>query len=104
MRFIVSFQYGHTSVRNDHETFKGLKSYLVDASARRSREHMMEAFSMLPYEPYVPIRRQVLTLLRAVNWTRKQLGLEPVPTSCLRLKRRIHWPFEAAGDGRISAA
>ena len=29
----------------------------------------------------------------AVNRARKQAGLEPVPNTCLRLKRRVYRPF-----------
>lgn len=47
-------------------------------------------------EPYAPIRRQVLNLLRTVNRVRKQDGFEPVPTSCLRLKRRVYRPLGAS--------
>ncbi|MBU0717022.1 MAG: hypothetical protein KJ749_02135 [Planctomycetes bacterium] len=65
---------------------------------------MAGEFGLVDFEPYAPVRRQLLNLLRAVNRARKEAGLEPVPMSCLRLKRRIYRPFDAAGDGRIRAA
>ncbi len=40
-------------------------------------------------EPYAPIRRQLLNILRAVNTKRKLAGKGPVPTSALRLRRRV---------------
>lgn len=90
----VSYRNGHASVRIDRETYRRLKVYLTDLAPRRSAEHMIEEFRMLHFEPYAPIRRQLLNLLRAVNRTRKWAGLNAVPTSCLRLKRRIYKPFK----------
>ena len=55
---------------------------------------MVEEFGMLRFEPYAPVRRQLLNLLRAVNRARKQAGFEPVPVECLRLKRRIYRPLD----------
>ncbi len=91
--YSVSQRNGCASVRIDQETYKGLKAYLVDLGPRQSVEHMIEEFGMIAFEPYAPVRRQLLNLLRAVNRTRKEGGLDPVPTSCLRLKRRIYRPF-----------
>ena len=83
----------HASARIDQKRYRRLKVYLTDLAPRRSAEHMIEEFRMLHFEPYAPIRRQLLNLLRAVNRVRKQAGLEPVPDDCLRLKRRIYRPF-----------
>lgn len=54
----------------------------------------------MPFEPYAPVRRQLLALRRAVNWRRKLAGLEPVPVTGIRLKRRIYRPFELPSGGR----
>ena len=78
------------SVRIDQETYKRLKAYLVDLAPRRSVEPTVEEFRMLDFEPYAPIRRQLLNLVRAVNRARGQAGFDPVPVECLRLKRRIY--------------
>ena len=91
--YSVSHRNGHASVRIDQETYKRLKAYMVDLAPRRSVEHMVEEFGLIEFEPYAPIRRQLLNLLRAVNRARKQAGLEPVPNTCLRLKRRVYRPF-----------
>lgn len=92
--YSVSHRNGHASVRIAQESYKRLKAYLTDLAPRRSAEHMAEEFRMIHHEPYAPVRRQLLNLLRAVNRARKQAGFEPVPTSCLRLRRRIYKPFE----------
>ena len=55
---------------------------------------MAGEFGLVDFEPYASIRRQLLNLLRAVNQAQKQGGLDPVPSSCVRLKRPIYRPFE----------
>ena len=92
--YSVSYRSGHASVRIDQESYRRLKVYLTDLAPRRSAEHMIEEFRMLHFEPYAPIRRQLLNLLRAVNRARKQAGSDPVPAECLRLRRRIYRPFK----------
>lgn len=57
---------------------------------------------MLRFEPYAPVRRQLLNLLRTVNRTRKRAGFEPLPVECLRLKRRIYRPFEDRYTGEAA--
>ena len=69
----------------------------MDLAPRRSVEAMLEEFGTLRFEPYAPIRRQVLNILRAMNRARKLLGYEPVPVSALRLRQRVVKPF---GHGR----
>ena len=54
----------------------------------------MTEFRRWPYEPYAPIRQQTFIILNQVNRARKAAGLELVPTSCVRIKRRIYRPFE----------
>ena len=92
--YTVSYRNGHASVRIAQESYKRLRAYLTDLATRRPAEHMAEEFRMIHHEPYAPVRRQLLNLLRAVNRVRKEAGFEPVPTSCLRLRRRIYKPFE----------
>ena len=99
--YSVSYRNGHASVRIDQETHKRLRVYLTDLASRRSAEHMIEEFRMLGFEPYAPIRRQLLDLLRAVNRARRQAGFDPVPSSCLRLKRRVYRPFEERFWGHV---
>jgi hypothetical protein len=60
----------------------------------RSAAHLERAFGGLPFEPYAPVRLQLLSLLRAVNQVRKTAGFTLVDRSCLRFKRRICRPFE----------
>ena len=50
-------------------------------------------FRGLRFEPYAPVRRQLLCLLRAVNRERKRKGWDAVPATALRLNRQIVRPF-----------
>ena len=72
--YSVSYRNGHASVRIDQESYKRLKAYLTDLATRRWAEHMTDEFRMLHFEPYAPIRRQRLKVLRAVKRVRRQAG------------------------------
>jgi len=60
-------------------------------------------FRSLPFEPYAPVRRQLLNLLRAVNRERGRAGFELLTTSALRLSRRGVKPFAETLDQTASA-
>ena len=92
--YAISYRGGHPSVRIELEEYKRLKAYLLDLSLRRSAEYLEGEFAKLPFEPYAPVRRQLLCVLRAVNRARKKSGYEQLSNSCLRLKRRIYRPFK----------
>lgn len=92
--YSLSHRGGKTSVRIDRETFRNVKASFVGSALRMDERSLAERFTALPFEPYAPIRRQLLVLWRVVNRARITAGLEPVPKSCLRFKRRIFRPFE----------
>jgi hypothetical protein len=97
----------HVSVRIHRAEYRTLKAYLVGLACHRSAENMVGEFKRLRFEPYAPVRRQLLHVLRAVNRARKVGGLEPVPVGGLRLRRRIVKPFEeecatAVEGGRVA--
>lgn len=92
--YSISYRMGvdrryHVSVRIAAAEYLKLKSFLVGLATRRSVENLTEAFQRIPFEPYAPVRRQLLNILRAVNRERKAAGFEPVPVSALRLRRRV---------------
>ena len=92
--YSIGHRNGHASVRIDRGTYQQLRVSLTDMAVRRSAEHMAEEFRMLHFEPYAPIRRQLMCLLREVNRSRNVAGLDDVPSGCLRLRRRLHRPFD----------
>ena len=108
--YAVSFRHstitgrGHASVRIEREEYLRLKSYFLELAAHRTSAALTDLFRALPYEPYAPIRRQLLTILRAVNRSRVAAGFESVPRSCLRFHRRSVRVFASAELGLEEAA
>lgn len=86
---------GHVRVTIAREEYRTLKAYFIERATRRSTTALAAELGALPFEPYAAIRRQFLCILRAMNRARTEAGLEPVPKTCLRFKRRIVRPFEA---------
>jgi len=89
----------HVSVRIHPAEYLKLKAYFLDLATHRSAEKVSAEFQRIPFEPYAPVRRQFLNILRAVNRERKKAGFEPVLVEALRLRRRILRPF---GTGQIN--
>lgn len=92
--YSVSHRNGHSHVRIDQEQYKRLKAYFLDLAPHRSAAALGRELARLPFEPYAPVRRQLLVVLRAINQERKRAGFEPVPRSCFRFIRRVCRPFE----------
>ena len=91
--YSVSFRAGHPHVRICQEVYKRIKSHFVEIALHRSAENLAEELGRIRFEPYAPVRRQLLNILRAVNRCRKRASFQPVPSTCLFLKRRIYKPF-----------
>lgn len=88
----------HAHVEIERRRYLELKATLLNLAVHRSVDHLALAFYRLPFEPYAPVRRQLLNLWRAINKVRRQAGYRPVPVEVLPLRRRIVRPF---GDGPI---
>ena len=86
----------HPSVRLHPETYREVRAHFLGIATHRSVEVLSLELRRLPFEPYAPVRRQLLNLLRALNRARHTAGLEPVPTSSLRLSRMGVKPFGEA--------
>jgi len=101
--YSISYRNGHPHVRIEQEEYKRLKAYFVNLAAHRTAERLVVELGRLPFEPYAPVRRQLLAVLRAVNHERKRAGFEAVPKTCFRFIRRVSRPFELRPDKRESA-
>lgn len=75
------------------QEFRDLCGYFLERACHRSSESLAGELFRLPYEPYAPIRRQQLRLLRLINEKRQRAGFEKLPSTVLRYKRRIVSPF-----------
>jgi hypothetical protein len=91
----------HPSVRIHPAEYRTLKAHLLDIACHRSVEKLTAEFRRIRFEPYAPVRRQLLNLLRAVNRLREAAGFEPVPVSALRLRRRVFKPFAVPYAARM---
>lgn len=81
-------------VQIGREEYLDLKAYFLDIACRRSKEQLGLMLYCLPYEPYAPIRQQLLNIVRLVNEKRKATGKVPISPKVLRYRRRIVRPFE----------
>jgi len=95
--YAVGHRAGRVSVRIEREAWKGLRAYYLEEATRRSLAWYVREFWRWPFEPWAPVRRQTFQILSQVNRARKAAGLELIPSSCVRLKRRIYRPFEPVG-------
>jgi hypothetical protein len=74
------------SVRMAPVEYRILKRAFI-ARALDASSDLSVRLGNLPFEPYAPVRRQLLNVLRAVNRTRKRACLEVLPPAVLRLSR-----------------
>ena len=84
----------HTHVEIEWRYYLQWEALLLEMATRRSAKQMALEFYRLPFEPYAPVRRQMLRLLKRVNLARKRAGLSSLPYEILPLRRRIFRPFE----------
>lgn len=87
----------HASVRIHPVEYKLLKDYCSELAGRRTVLEIANELGQLPFEPYAPVRRQLLNILRAVNRARRLAGQQPVAYTALRLRRRVMSPFVESG-------
>ena len=83
----------HPHVRIKREQLAMLKEHFWQLALRPSTERIARELADLPFEPYAPIRRQLFELLRAINRVRIRQAYPQIPTSVLRLRRRVVKPL-----------
>lgn len=83
----------HTHVRVDRGAYAALMARFVDRAGSASNQWFAREFYNLPFEPYAPVRRQYLVLLRRVNEVRIRSGRERLPLEVIPFRRRIVRPF-----------
>jgi hypothetical protein len=90
----------HAHVQIEPRRLQEIRAQFVEMATRWSVTRLGLEFYRLPFEPYAPVRRQMLQLLREVNARRKRAGLPPVPHEVLPLRRRIVRPFDTEAPER----
>jgi hypothetical protein len=94
--YAVSCRAGRACVRIDRGTELNLKAYFEDIATKTTAASIARQLRRLPFQPYAPVRQQLLDMLRSVNRARKAAGLEQVPVTAIRWKRWIVKPFGEA--------
>lgn len=87
--YSVSYRAGHPHVRIERREYLRLRSWLLDVAAARGTPGVRAELSSLRFEPYAPVRRQLLNLLRATNRELAERGHAKLAPSCLRLRRTV---------------
>lgn len=85
--YSVSYRGGKAHVRIDDEHYRELKSYFLDIAMHRRGEAIEAQFRQIRFEPYAPVRYQLLRIWYAVNQVRKKAGYEKISRDSLREKR-----------------
>ena len=86
----------HVQVELAGSVYRRLQRRLVPMAQVSNAGELQRAFGEITYQPYGPVRRQLLQLLAAVNQARRSAGLGPISVKLLRHRRRIVGPFEPA--------
>ncbi len=89
-------------VRMEQASYLEVRDTFLDLASKRSQSWLEYQFRNFPFEPYAPVRRQVVTIFARVNRVRREAGLEPLPSSCLRLKRKPARPFESVRESKAA--
>ena len=83
----------HAHVEIERGRFLEIKAHFLHLAVHRSSDNLALAFYDFPFEPYAPVRRQLLVLLREVNAVRRHAGFGVLPIDVLPLRRRIVKPY-----------
>lgn len=83
-------------VQISRERYRTLKAHFLSIACHRSVEKLSREFWEIPFEPYAPVRKQLLNLIRLVNVKRVEAGYAKIPPTVLRMRRRIVKPFGIA--------
>lgn len=92
----------HSRVQIERDRYTELKAYFLDIACRRSPDYLGRQLLNLPFEPYAPVRQQLLNLLRLINKRRHASGLERLAPDVLRYQRRIVRPFDIPGTAHAA--
>ncbi len=74
-------------VRIEAERFKELLAEFEHYACRMSADRLAAKLYELPFQGYAPVRRQLCSLLRAINRKRKSVGLGTLPNETLFFHR-----------------
>jgi hypothetical protein len=96
--YSVGYRDGHPHVRISSVQYRAITDAFLGVALSTPADSLAAQFRSLPFEPYGPVKVQLKRLLFKVNRVRRTAGLERVPASCLRTKRRTVRPFATGGQ------
>ncbi|MCC7291836.1 MAG: hypothetical protein IT449_07235 [Phycisphaerales bacterium] len=94
--YSMSHRNGRASVRIAPDEYTRLKAYFLELACHRPVDALSAEFTRICFQPYAPVRVQLLNAWRAVNRLRKAAGYEGVPLEAVPWQRRIVAPFGAS--------
>jgi hypothetical protein len=68
-------------VQIGRERYRELRAFFLDIATHRTTEVLAQEFWNVPFEPYAPVRKQLLNLLRLVNAERQSAGYDSLSSS-----------------------
>ena len=83
----------HAHVAIERRRYLELRDHFLDLATRRSVDQLVLQFYGIPFEPFAPVRRQLLNLHRAVNRKRRRSGITTIPIEVVPLRRRVVRPY-----------
>ena len=86
------------SVRIDRDRFLALRDEFLGIATHWSAERIAKRMYWVPFEPFAPVRQQMMSILREVNRARKHVGYDPVPFEAIRLRRKNIPAFAAPSE------
>lgn len=87
--YAVGCSGGRVQVRIERELFHSIRAHLLELAPHRSCRALSDELRRLDFEPYGPVRRQLVQLVRSINRVRRAAGYDRVPLDVLPVRRRI---------------
>ena len=79
----------HVRAQISRKFIAEISRHLLAHATRRDEEWFASQFWHLPFEPFAPVRKQLLKCLMQVNQARRKAGLSKLPTEIIRFRRDI---------------
>ena len=93
--YSLSYRNGHSSVRIQQAVYQRLKHSMMEDAQHAFSESLILRIQRLRFEPYAPVRQQLLGLERAIHRSRSESGHSALSLAPFRWKRKPVRPFEA---------
>lgn len=94
--YSVSYRGGHPHVRIDQREYVRLREHLCELARHRPPRDVAAELRTIHFEPYAPVRRQLLNLVRHANRVLVLRGASRLPYTVVRLRRTVGPVFTPA--------